>query len=272
MEIKILNETESESELTVEEMKKLLYDEKGKIFNDTEKLYHYTSFEAGCKILASKELLFGKLQNLNDINESFRQFFYDSEVFNIKDEFEKEFAKCRQISLTMDRPNKLGFLIPAMWGHYAQKGYGMCIVLDKQKIINQCKKNSFKYGAVNYKTDYSPEIIIEKTDAPQTVFKEKYKQIFFTKTIDWSYEQEYRIITYAHNGEQQKLNIKGAIVAAIICYSKTLKDSDDTCLNSAEYKAIKAIAVNNFPTVALGRWSDGYNLSEGDNFGWQEKL
>lgn len=257
-------------DFTIEEMQKLQYNEKGRIFNDTEKLYHYTSFEAGCKILASKELLFGKLQNLNDINESFRQFFYDPKAFNTKNEFEKEFAKCRQISLTMDRPNKLGFLIPALWGHYAQKGYGICIVLDKQKIIDQCKKNSFKYGAINYKTDYSPEITIENTDAPQTVFKEKYKPIFFIKTIDWSYEQEYRIITYAHNGEQLKLNIKGAIIAAIICYSKTLKDQNEGSLNTAEYKAIKAIAANDFSIVELGRWDDSYNL-RGD-FYWQEKL
>lgn len=269
MEIKIINNTECE--LTVEQMKKIQNDEKGKIFNDIEKLYHYTSFEAGCKILASKELLFGKLQNLNDINESFRQFFYQRTISEEQQkEFEKEFAKCRQISLTMDRPNKLGFFIPAMWGHYAQKGYGVCIVLDKQKIIDRCKENSFKYGAVNYKTDYSPEINIDITDVPKTVFKEKYKPIFFTKTIDWSYEQEYRIITYAHNGEQLKLNIKGAIIAAIICYSKTLKDPNETCLNSVEYKAIKAIAANDFPTVELGRWNDGYNL-KGD-FEWQEKL
>ena len=43
-----------------------------KTFAETEKLYHYTSFESAIKILASHRLRYSQLKGLNDINESYR--------------------------------------------------------------------------------------------------------------------------------------------------------------------------------------------------------
>ena len=102
-------------------------------FLKTEKLYHYTSFESAIKILVSNKLLFGKLSNLNDINESFRPLFYSSSINH--ENALKELSKYKQISLARDGKLK-GFAIPSMWGHYAEKGYGVCLVFDKRSCLN----------------------------------------------------------------------------------------------------------------------------------------
>ena len=48
-------------------------------FENTEKLYHFTNFEAACKILSSKTLRLSKMNSMNDVNESFRMIYSRSE-------------------------------------------------------------------------------------------------------------------------------------------------------------------------------------------------
>lgn len=119
-------------------------------FNKTEKLYHYTTFESGLKIIASKKLLFGKLKDMNDINESYRGIFYEEGIS--EDDVKKELSKYRQCSLTMDSPCS-GYYIPAMWGHYAEKGNGICLVFDKKKILSTLTAD-IHHNNINYDDDY----------------------------------------------------------------------------------------------------------------------
>lgn len=39
--------------------------------------------------------------------------------------------------------------ISAMWGHYADKNHGVCIVFDKNKLVEILKKQNCLYKAVN---------------------------------------------------------------------------------------------------------------------------
>ena len=41
----------------------------------SEYLFHYTSIDKAIKIIASNTLLFGKIETMNDINESYRCVF-----------------------------------------------------------------------------------------------------------------------------------------------------------------------------------------------------
>ena len=96
--------------------------------NNVDKMvYHYTSIESAKKILETKSLRFGRLNGMNDINESYRAIWYPHEAEDV-DKYENAVYSYRQISLTLDKPTKRGFDIPPMWGHYAQKGAGVCIV------------------------------------------------------------------------------------------------------------------------------------------------
>ena len=80
----------------------------------------------------------GKLAGMNDINESYRplsSYIEDGDSSNTDSQkkleaAESQLKRIRQTSLSMDDETP-GFAIPAMWGHYADKGEGICIVFDK---------------------------------------------------------------------------------------------------------------------------------------------
>lgn len=47
-------------------------------FRSLQKAYHYTTFQTAIKILESKSLRFGKLNNMNDFHENDKLCFVDS--------------------------------------------------------------------------------------------------------------------------------------------------------------------------------------------------
>lgn len=112
------------------------------IFKNTEKLYHFTSFDTALKIIESNKLKFGRLDNMNDIHENDKLMFVDTTgqpdntlSFEVLDALHDEIYKYRQISLTMDdAKGKQGFDLHQMWGIYADKGNGVCLVFAKDEL------------------------------------------------------------------------------------------------------------------------------------------
>ena len=106
-------------------------------------LYHYTNFYSGIKILASKQLKFGRFENMNDISEVQREFL--SVVSEEK--FQKEVTKYQSISFSTDsmQYQYKGFQINTMWGYYADKGRGMCLVFNQEEVLKQFKKIKSSY-------------------------------------------------------------------------------------------------------------------------------
>ena len=145
-----------------------------------EHLYHYTSFEAAIKIVASKELLFSKMDALNDINEQ-----SGPEIIGGKSEsglIKKVLKGYTQISLTMDyQHGRDGYDIPAMWGHYAQKGKGVCLVFQKEELLKAVKRRNT--------TLYSKEVDYFDTLNPQ----------------DFLYEQRYGTLESFINGKKRHI-------------------------------------------------------------------
>lgn len=166
-------------------------------FNITEKLYHYTTFDNAVKILLGSQLKFSSLSNMNDFYETSKIFGCDGRAnHELLDFLEEEIHKYKQISLVVDK-KRMGFDIPAMWGHYADKNHGVCIVLNKEKIIATLDK----LGCYNYEVKYTtkacrwfPTTITQKTNI-ESYIKRNIKQIFYLKTPDWKYEQEFRVIS-----------------------------------------------------------------------------
>lgn len=189
-------------------------------FNRIEKLYHYTNFNSFMKIMESHSLKFGKLPQMNDINERQKEIFTIYQEGNGEhsffEEIEDALAKVRQISLTEDGPLP-GFDIPAMWGHYADRGNGVCIVFDKQRLEGQIKKESFSSGSVKYIDQANPIAYNkDKYASVNNYFRKEQDTLFFTKTIDWSYEQEFRIINFADSHIDSFINISDCVVAVIL--------------------------------------------------------
>lgn len=155
-------------------------------FKHLEKLYHYTSFEKGLLILYSKRLLFGSLSSMNDIHENSKILLTD-----VSTDYQKvncEINKYKQLSFTIDKSKK-GFDLQQLWGNYADKAKGLCLVYDKNEVIKKLGKDD-TYEKVNYKKDIDSSIYVKS---------EINKKVFFTKRVEWKYEQEFRIIRKCNN-------------------------------------------------------------------------
>lgn len=170
-------------------------------FINTEKLYHYTTFNSALNILLTESLRFSYLANMNDIYEQSKFFFYaEGANHNVSDLFYREIVRYKQISLTEDSSlenGRTGFDIPAMWGHYADKGNGVCIVFDKKKLLRHVRRSWLK-GKVKYHREFDNNIIgmdVQTKNDIANFIKNKSNEIFLCKSEDWAYEQEFRIVT-----------------------------------------------------------------------------
>jgi len=100
-----------------------------------EYLYHYTTLESFLKIWVTKTLLFSNASNMNDILESHKSLWIKAMSKDIFQRYSEIVYSYKQISLTMDYDSYLmGCMSRMMWGHYGQKGDGVCIELDKSKL------------------------------------------------------------------------------------------------------------------------------------------
>ncbi len=195
--------------------------EKTKVMNrddflKTERLYHFTKYENAYSILQSRTLNFSKLNRMNDINESCRQIFTNNGIE--PKEVENEISKYKQISLTHDGKFP-GFAIPSMWGHYAEKGNGICIVFDKTKLLKNVPDECYKNN-ISYNPDYCSDIVVNKN--VEAYFNKHIHDLFFIKTVDWEHEQEYRIITK----EEDSIDVDSCVLAIIMCMTDGVEYGD----------------------------------------------
>ncbi len=162
-----------------------------------KRLYHYTSFDTFVKIWLTKQLKFGVVENVNDIQEA----EISCQISNPQqmplmcayDDIRREY---KQISLTMDYDSYIrGCMSPMMWGHYADKRKGVCIELDYDKL-------TFPDGSLKGEVKYKPVLPkycqlnpnIKNITQLRSFIKRKSKEIFFTKQSSWKGENEFRIV------------------------------------------------------------------------------
>lgn len=164
------------------------------------KIYHYTSFDSFVKIWLSQKILLGSIENVND----FLEYKHTVEVCNpcclpLTEAFNDVRASFRQISFTLDDDQMEGFKNPMMWGQYANKGKGVCIEFDFNKLfLNYKDKSDVFDGFVCYK-DKLPKLppingIITRNDIRRYILRNK-ELIMFTKFTVWNAENEYRIVS-----------------------------------------------------------------------------
>lgn len=199
------------------------------------RLYHYTSFNSFMRIWLTQTLKFGVVTDMNDMfeNNPSAQCYTLDEV-KLLDKYFKEKKRYKQISLTMDYDSFIqGCMSQMMWGVYSDKGKGVCIEFDYNKLKRHIKKHMLN-DAITY-TDKLPEpptITKEVDNDWDSFFKQNPKDIFFTKQDCWSKENEYRIVSK----KDDYLKIDGAITAIYItnpkskeseCIEKLLQDNND---------------------------------------------
>ena len=234
---------------------------KKEIFRTMDKLYHYTSVASALKILDSNKLRFGELKRMNDINEAYRDIFYDDGV-NEKS-LNKELSRYKQISFTKDTPN-CGYAIPAMWGHYAERGNGVCLVFDKAKLLSRLTPR-MQAAAVGYEKNHTGNITVDSENIT-AYFKQHTDEIFFTKTMDWSYEQEFRVLIRTNGKGSIYLPLEDSIVAIIMNYAEDVEPSHSV-FDSFNAKLFEKM----FPEIQvleMGEWTETANLRDKNGYKW----
>ncbi len=215
-----------------------------KLFRKTEKLYHYTSFETGLKIIKSGLLRYGRLSDMNDFFENDKlvyKIFNDDPRQNIEENYSaldltyNEIYNYRQISFTAEekKGDKKGFDLHQMWGLYAQKGEGVCLVFDKQTIV-ECLLASGE-DCIFQRVSYIPQKHCDPSsynsnsssiDGIISEVKTNRELLFFHKRKEWKSEQEFRIIKRCPINRKEEYFDFGEALKFIIVSSK-LKDTDD---------------------------------------------
>ncbi len=237
-------------------------------FQSAHKLYHYTSFNSAIKIIETQKIRFGRLENMNDINEAYRRFFYefDCEIADI--DVQKALQEYQQVSFTKDKTSSPGYSISAMWGHYGNKGYGVCLVFDFDIIQDIIKSDkSIWYNTMEYSNHFNGDICIEGNNVHQ-FFKKHKQELFFTKTTDWEYEQEWRMLKRVNDTNNYYQNIENSIIGIILYASESCR-SNERIFDSPEAHILCKLAPN-VPLLEYGRWLGDVVLKDKENNDWAD--
>lgn len=214
-------------------------------FRKNKWLYHFTRFNSAKAIIREHKLKYSMLRDTNDTCEYaktiYNEYFPESKDSVIED-IEREIYLYRQISLSEDKLvfGRRGFDLQQMWGLYADNGYGVCLVFDKEGLISSLPKGCV-HGAVNYEIGITPCTMTNihySKDIPNYI-KNNLRTNFFNKRKEWEHEQEYRILNrFKGNKCEQYLSFKNSLKYAILQNSRTINNGD-SMLNSCEYHCLK---------------------------------
>ena len=244
-------------------------------FFNTEKLYHFTSSRSALDIIKSSSLKFSRMKKLNDINETYRPVYYDF-TGNAKAKsdnqklIEKEIRKYRQISFSQDIKNdpkcatKMAFTIEPMWGHYAERGYGACLVFDKSKLLENLGDDIW-YREIEYSDAHDSSIDIHGNN-PEEIREELSRnriEYFFTKTKYWEYEQEFRLVKRCNGVKNEFLEFNDSLLAVIMYLAKNWPATEH-CSGSQQYKDLQE-ALKDRPVFCYSSFRGARSLSYKDH-------
>lgn len=240
-------------------------------FKQTEKLYHFTKFDTALRIIESNRLRFSKLDNMNDIHENDKIVFLDANNQRINefpsdvlDALHDEIYKYRQISLTAEgQPgDELGFNLHQMWGLYADRGEGVCLVFDK-KELSKWLNAKMKKERVSYDDKIESFFISFSDDhlmVPNEIMNHT-KDIFYHKRKEWEHEQEFRLLKRCPVATKEEYLWYGKALKFVIL-SSTLRNKDEVRYfkNITDIKA----KAKNIPVLVYGNGLFDYALCTED--------
>lgn len=251
-------------------------------FDTSDMIYHYTSVDTLIKyILPQNSLRFSHLSSTNDPEESkYHILDYIDDVSIGPDYFMDNLNKRRDISKGITQNIRLicfsqddadfyignglysnkGYARPRMWAQYAKNHQGVCLVFNKERIID-IFKNSFSdkqtfYGDVSY------EPLVKLLNEEENVYAQsgfvsdflnksveeivneriiKYHKIyFFSKHKDWKTENEFRLVLKETSENETYLNIDGCLEYIILGHNfddnliKPIKILIDSLINKPD--------------------------------------
>lgn len=252
-------------------------------------LYHYTRYEKAFEhILPSLRLKMGIFDYVNDPRESKTWFFTlicptespsNNEFFKLQEDASRIVkGTCKVLCLTRDnpivsrdRPHDVfgrGYAHPRMWAQYAGNHTGVCLILDREKLINRISqdlghKGTIYHGPVVYDDRASIQDIRAfelNYDGMRQLSLERFIEshletyhhpLFFRKALDWSHEWEYRFILRGSDTSDEYVSIEDSL-AAICLGDGFAKDYEPLVIETCKKLNIYGVRIwwrNGFPVI-----------------------
>lgn len=194
-------------------------------------LYHYTKYDTFLKILNSSSLKSSQLCKMNDLNEAdLSNLDWTRDFLMMWDAQNYIQTQCSLICFSqnyeVESVCREGANHPAMWSHYAENSNGVCLVFDRNDLIeineDRLNKVFYKFEAIDYTWNHNPrvDICLEKYSNVSEFIHENYRELFYKKDLDWSNEWEVRLFAETPLLE---LHIIGAI-KHIVLGKKLIED------------------------------------------------
>lgn len=241
-------------------------------------LFHYTSLINGMSIASGNSLRFSPITKMNDpleyldpkrIFEGIKTDNFDKIAYEIESALKKRKESLHIISLTQEidwntpeenvrYQNKhdnlfdKGWARTRMWAQYADKGKGVCLVFDKEKLL-KCAESQYngviKTGSVNYtndfykiKNDFEIELTSEKRDFSNYYLQDDKINYLFTKNEDFRDEQEFRIILIKENNTKApfKISLEDSLLGVIF----GIKIDEEVCANIGKLLPIEKFKID----------------------------
>lgn len=188
------------------------------------------------------------MNKMNDVNESFRMIY--SNAKGVFFSWSTSGAKYSQLSFSEGTGKTLGFLNLPMWGYYADKGREVCIVLDKNKVIEELQTRKFWHGKVRYVKKHDNDLIISS----EKEIDRRFRSVFFRKDNAWKHENEYRVVS--RDPSLRELNIRESIRWVIMYHL-----GEEPICDTAEYKTLLKILDSEDQLLVYGRFLNEEILS-----------
>jgi hypothetical protein len=199
-------------------------------------LFHFTKFESFLKILETMTLRSSPLCKMNDLNEADLSGIDWSKEFLVMYNAQKYIrTQCSVISFSqnyeVESICREGANNPAMWAYYAENSDGVCIVLDRDALIennrDSLKDVFYVLEDVEYTCDHNPhmEVLPGDYSTASDLVHKNYKEIFFKKDIVWKNEGEVRFLV---ESPEFYLDIKDAI-KYIVLGKRLIDNRENMC-------------------------------------------
>ena len=211
--------------------------------NINNALYHFTTFESAVKIVSSQKLLFSRACRKNDIAEVYKEIIGNMD----NDAIQKALEEYQYLSFITNSESGKGFEQDALWGYYAEKGFGVCLAFDRVKLVglfSSIYPNMGWHDNISYNPNCTNAHFIdcnEGDDAHQLIASKR-KELFFEKSIDWKHESEYRLLI--KSPKEESIDITDSLLGVIICDHCSKKDKL-SITDTIQYKVFsKLVGVN----------------------------
>lgn len=184
--------------------------------------------------------------------------FFNSTTDLLSDCFSEEAQK--QIACFSEQNNST-----LMWGHYADSHKGFCLEYDFQSILKECTQNCIdirccnnfmlnyslapiiytkeRFDATAYFSTVMQALLYEKNQIPMDLYYEDIlivSKCMLTKSIDWEYENEWRLFTPNFNDEYKPYRkIASLRPVALYMGAKITKENESVLYEVCKNKGIK---------------------------------